>query len=140
MLDFVESRYNLGYNASSILLIHGFVSIKVYKRLQKLNLTMSHVVPFRLLTKFGDDHDARVKEWCAELAASLKQEHVDVGYSGLLCVNTYLTFSFHYSVVTRTSVHTCPDKCHNFLTAPVAVMPAPVQVLCLNLKFLPFIQ
>ncbi len=95
MLDTVESRYNWGYNASSILLIHGIVSIKVYERLQKLNLTMSHVVTNRLLTKCGVDHDARVKEWCAEFAESLKQEHVDVGYSGLLCVDTRLTNCCH---------------------------------------------
>ena len=60
----------------------------MYERLQKLNLTMSHVVTNRLLTKCGVDHDARVKEWCAEFAACLKQEHVDVCYSGFLCVNT----------------------------------------------------
>ena len=65
-----------------------FCFLKVYGRLQKLNLTMSHVVTNRLLTEFGVDHDARVKEWCDEFTTRLKEEHMDVGYTGMHCDNT----------------------------------------------------
>ena len=87
MLDTVKSRYIWGCFVSNIIFMHSSVSFKVYERLQKLNLTMSHVVTNRLLASFGVNHDVRVKEWCDEFAACLKQEHTAVGYSGVHCVN-----------------------------------------------------
>ena len=45
--------------------------LQVYERLQKVNLTMSHRVVVRLVTKLGVGHDAKVKEWQNFLASRL---------------------------------------------------------------------
>ena len=43
----------------------------MYERLQKVNVTMSHQVTVRLLTKLGKTHDEDVKIWQESLNTSL---------------------------------------------------------------------
>ena len=52
--------------------------LQVYERLQKVNVTMSHQVTIRLLTKLGARHDEVVKRWQDALARLVADVHAKV--------------------------------------------------------------
>lgn len=69
---------------------------QVYRRLQKLNLVMSHQVTIRLVNELGVDHDRKVKEWRDALTSCLPTAGTQVKAIIIqqLCV-TYPYFQMH---------------------------------------------
>lgn len=43
----------------------------MYERLQKINVTVAHRTVIRLLTALGENHDAKVVQWCSALRDQL---------------------------------------------------------------------
>ena len=61
--------------------MHAFISwLKVYERLQKLNLSVSHMSVNRLIDIVGEDFDQQVMEWCESFILDLNDVQVNLTY------------------------------------------------------------
>ena len=61
--------------------MHAFISwLKVYERLQKLNLSVSHMSVNRLIDSVGEDFDQQVMEWRESFILDLNDVQVNLTY------------------------------------------------------------
>ncbi len=75
----MKSRYItcLYWEITDLLVLCEF---QVYQRLQRLNLTLSHMSLLRLLSEMGANYDVFVVEWCKSLKSNLQGSKVSQSF------------------------------------------------------------